>query len=73
MINRFYRGEQKTDVVYCVLFDCGVCSIRVIFHAISYIRFVVEFKGVRNRLLEISTVQSELSSIYEFIFGYSLR
>ena len=33
----------------------------------------MQFKGVRNSLLEIFTGQSELSSIYEFIFGYSLR
>ena len=34
---------------------------------------MIEFKGVRNSLLEIFTGQSELSPIYEFIFGYSLR
>ena len=53
--------------------SCEASCCVLISRAISYIRFVVECKGVRNSLLEIFTGQSELSSIYEFISGYSLR
>ena len=54
MINRFYRVELKSRcsfVVYCLTaaerFDQG--NTRVI----PYIRFLIEFKEVRNNFLEI--------------------
>ena len=54
VINRFYQSELKdrcSFVMYCLTagerFDWGnICVI-------PYIRFVIEFKGVRNNLLEI--------------------
>ena len=61
VINRFYRSELKNRcsfVVYCLL-SAGKRSI--IFRVIPYIRFVIEFKGVRNNLLEISVIYNDIS------------
>ena len=33
----------------------------MIFRVIPYIRFVIEFKGVRNNLLEISVIYDDIS------------
>ena len=33
----------------------------IIFRVIPYIRFVIEFKGVRNNLLEISVIYNDIS------------
>ena len=33
----------------------------IIFRVILYIRFVIEFKGIRNNLLEISVIYNDIS------------